>query len=96
MPVYITEFRQLGLGGNIQAPEMPPVTEQTRAIGASSAQSSAFSLDTKFIRVHADSICSIAIGANPTATAAKLRMVAGQTEYFAVQGGHKLATIENT
>jgi hypothetical protein len=94
--VYITEFRDVGRAGDIQAPEQPPYAEQTVAIGGASAQSSAFSTATRLIRVHADAICSIAIGENPTATATKARFAAGQTEYFTVLPGHKIAVITNT
>ena len=67
------------------------------AIGGSSAQSAAFGTNTRLIRVHADSICSIEIGGtNPTATTTSARFVAGQTEYFLVTAGDKLAVITNT
>lgn len=94
--LYIAEFRQVGDLGRIQAPEQPPYAEQTVAIGVGSVQSSAFNTATKFIRVHTDAICSIKIGSNPTATATTARMAAGQTEYFTVLAGHKLAVIVNT
>jgi hypothetical protein len=79
-------------------PAQPPLAEQVRTTSASSAQSSAFNADTKLVRVHTDGIVSIVFGTNPTATTSKMRMVAGQTEYFAVPKGrsYKLAAIDNT
>lgn len=82
-------------GAEAQAPQEPPLAEQTVAIAGSTTQSSAFNRDTTLIRVHADSICSITIGANPTATASSKRLAAGQTEYFGVSPGHKIAVIAN-
>jgi hypothetical protein len=46
--------------------------------------------------VHTDAICSISFGSNPTATATKARMAAGQTEYYAVNASDKVAVITNT
>lgn len=93
--LFIAEFTDHAFSRIPVAP-MPPLAEQTVAIGGASTQSSAFSSSTKVVRVHADAICSIAIGSNPTATATKLRMDAGQTEYFGVTPGDKIAVISNT
>lgn len=78
-----------------QAASTPGVAKQTVAITASSVQSAAFSSVTRLIRVQADSICSIEIGTSPTATATSARLTAGQTEYFIVNPGDKLAVIVN-
>jgi hypothetical protein len=97
--LYIAEFTELASdarGGGMQAPPMPPRAQQTVAIGGASVQSSAFAKGTKFIRVHTDAICSIAVGSNPTATATQLRLAAGQTEYFGVHPDDKIAVITNT
>lgn len=87
--LYITEY----LGPTAVD---PPLAEQTVAIGGTSAQSSAFNANTRYIRIHTDAICSVLVGSNPTATATKKRMAAGQTEYVAVAGAHKIAVITNT
>jgi hypothetical protein len=92
--LYIAEFETLGVGGNL-AP-MPPVTEQTRSLSGSSAQSSAFNAKTRYVRLTTDAICSIAFGANPTATTSNMRFPANHAEYFAVQPGDKLAAITNS
>lgn len=96
--LYIAEFTESAFGqisGHAPVAALPAVAEQTVAISGTSAQSSAFGNQTEIIRVHTDTTCSILIGTNPTATAAKLRMVADQTEYFAVQPGDKIAVITN-
>ncbi len=97
--VFIEEFGDAGPGRGgqvLQAGMQPSLTTQTVAIGGSSTQSSAFNAATRFVRIHTDAICSYAFGANPTATSSKPRMAAGQTEYFAVTPGHKVAIITNT
>ena len=96
--LYISEFSSLPQisGGQPQCAPYPPVARQTVAIGVSSVSSSAFNAQTKFIRVHTDAICSVDIGAGPVATATTDRLGAGQTEYFGVTGGHKIAVITNT
>lgn len=96
--LYVAEFggtnNDHGRGGS--AAQSPPITEQTVSIGGASTPSSAFSAGTTLIRVHTDAICSIKIGSNPTASATTARMTAGQTEYYGVRPGDKIAVITNT
>lgn len=96
--VFIAEYpnSRVYQGGLIPVSEMPPLAEQTVAIGGGSTQSAAFNAKTQIIRVHTDAICSIAIGANPTATANTARLAANATEYFKVAPGDKIAVITNT
>lgn len=95
---YIEEYERLGAdanGGAMQVAVQPPVAVQTVTY-TTTAQSSAFSSKTKFVRIHTNSICSYLFGSNPTATTSKSRMAADQTEYFAVQPTDKVAFIANT
>lgn len=106
--VYITEFADLAFSTTPSQTHAPrelaqaaqqapgPVVEQTVAIGGASAQSAAFNAATTLVRIHADSVCSILFGLNPTATATSARLAAGQTEYFGVYPGTKVAVITNT
>lgn len=98
--LYIGEFCAIGGGGNfpIAGAQQPPIVEQTVAIGGASVQSSAFNAKTTLLRIHCDVVCSILFGTNPTATAAKARLGANQTEYFSVPAGlsYKVAVITNT
>jgi len=99
--LYVAEFVGLPLqrqGGVVELALVPPGVEQTVAIGAGSVASSAFAATTTYVRIHTDAICSIAFGTAPTAVATTMRMVAGQTEYFAVPVGlsFKVAVITNT
>ena len=95
--LYVTEFAGLYAKGNQtgQMAIMPPIAQQTKTIG-SVVSTSAFNAATNLIRVHADAICSITVGADPTATTAMLRLAANQTEYFAVAPGDKLSVISNS
>ena len=93
--LYISEHTAgVVAGGQVVAE--PAITEQTVSIGATSAASSPFNEGTRMIRVHADSICSVAINASPTATTSNKRFAANQTEYFNVLPGNSIAVIENT
>lgn len=98
--LYVTEFTGVGvqlLGANVmQAALQPAAVDQTPVAIGAEAKSAAFGNTTTLIRVHADAICSIAIGAAPTATTNNARMAADQTEYFGVSAGHKLSVISNT
>lgn len=99
--LYITEFVDCPRDGQGRAlgqfANQPPIAEQTVAIAVGSNQSAQFNSATKFVRVHADVICSIEFGTNPAATATKARMAAGQTEYFGVNANAtKIAVIQNS
>ncbi len=99
MPLYITEYAEIGkdtLGRLLSCPLEPALAEQKITISGTSAQSSAFNADTRFIRLHTNEICSVLFGANPTATVASQRFAAGQTEFKAVVPGQKVAVITNT
>ena len=97
--LYISEHASIMKdGGNVQIIAEPPTAEQTVSIGGTSTQSSAFGTATRVVRLHTDAICSVLFGTNPTATAAKKRMAANQTEYFSIPPGqsYKVAVITNT
>jgi hypothetical protein len=99
MPLYIAEHKSLAqdkFGNPLNSGIQPPLAEQKLTISGTSGQSAAFNAGTSIIRVHTDAICSILIGNNPTATANNARLAAGQTEYFSVIAGDKLAVISNT
>lgn len=95
----VTEYAELayaGTGHRIPAGQEPSVRHQQVAIGATSVQSQVFMDTTRFIRIHSDVACRIAIGVNPTASAASMRVVAGGTEYLGVLPGLKIAVIATT
>jgi hypothetical protein len=90
---YVTEFKDVNAGSPVAA---GGYLEQTPVTFTTTTQSAAFAANTVLIRVHVDAICSIAIGKDPTATTSTMRLVAGQTEYFAVSAGDKIAFVTNT
>lgn len=96
--LYISEHAELVVfqGGGGQALSEPPIVEQVVAIAGASAQSSAFNAKCRFVRVHADAVCSILFGENPTALSTRKRMAANQTEVFRVAPGDKIAVISNS
>jgi hypothetical protein len=96
--LYITEYT-----GTITpaAPDIvaePAAVDQTPVTYSTSTQSAAFGSTTSIVRLHTDSICSVAFGTNPTATTSNRRMAANQTEYFIVPTGlaYKVAAVTNT
>ena len=100
--LYITEFATQGrdsAGKLLEngTPQEPPLAEQVVAITAASVQSAVFNPKTTLIRVATDAVCSVAINANPVASATSRRLAAGQTEQFAVAAGsaYRMAVITN-
>jgi hypothetical protein len=94
----ITELRDLPVDANgrtILCAKLPAVTQQQVTFTTTTA-SAAFSADTRFVRVHTDSACRVAFGDAPTATTTSMRMAAGQTEFFAVPPGSKVAAVTTT
>jgi hypothetical protein len=95
--LYITEYSGTA-SQQTQIAMTPAVAHQKLAIG-SETDSAAFNINTRFIRVHVDAICSILIEnveTAATATTSMTRMAADQTEYFGVVPGGKLSVITNT
>lgn len=103
--VYISEYARGALGsrGTIYSAEEPPVATQVLD-PAGTHLSAVFNKETRFIRVHTDSIISYKIGTAPTAATTDARMAANQTEYFGVppaaagaaNEGYKIDVIVNT
>ena len=87
------ELAQAGRGHLVMAGQEPKKLNQQVSIGASSAQSAAFTDTTRFVRIHAESACRIEVGSNPTASSASMRIGAGGTEYLGVLPGLKIAVI---
>lgn len=98
--LYISEFAMKGAAGSgapVEIAQEPCLSDQSPLEFSSGAQlSSAFLPGTRFIRVHTDATCSIAIGSAPTATVSNKRLFANTTEYFGVVPGDRLAVVMNT
>lgn len=91
--VYIAEFGPLF--GPPNCATLPPITEQTVAITATSTPSGTFATGTGLIRVTGDASFSLAYSKDsvPVATQSKMRFAAGGVEYFAVNPGGRVAVI---
>jgi len=96
--LYVAEFSTFGMDPNTgqAVAKVPPLVEQKLANAGAAVLSSAFNAATRFVRLHTDSICSVAFGAAPVATTSNMRFAANQTEYFAVNAGDSLSVILNT
>ncbi|MDI3563571.1 hypothetical protein [Bradyrhizobium sp. Arg816] len=89
----VSEFPLLAEAG-VQVAQAPPLVDQAPVTtSGTSAQSSAFSGDTKMARFWCDTQSAVAVGANPTATTNNMPLSAGVPEYFRVQPGQKAAFI---
>lgn len=91
----VTEFSLLTETslGRTQTVKAPPVTEQQLGISGASNPSAAFNARTVVVRLKTDTACSIAWGSAPVAVSGNCPMEAGQTEYFGVNPGDKVAVI---
>ena len=97
--LYVSEYDFLPLdyyGRPMPAGKLPALAEQAVTISGSSTQSSAFNKATHWIEIHPDATCSIAGGANPTASAAARRIKQDERVYIAVTPGDKIAVITNS
>lgn len=76
-------------------------TSQDITVGASSAQSTTIGSATNpassvVVRLASTTACRIAVAANPTATATSTLIQAGQTEFYEITAGSKIAAIQET
>jgi hypothetical protein len=78
-------------------PMQPGIDQAPIAInGTVSTASSAFALNTRFVRISTDTSCFFALsasGATPTATTNNAFLPANTVEFHGVQGGGKVAVI---
>ena len=95
---FVTEFAGVGAGHGdryaIPAARDPLASHQIN-IGSGSTQSDPFEGATTLVRVFAESDCIVAIGVDPNAeTGHQIALGAGQTDYFTVTGGHRIAVVQ--
>lgn len=90
----VTEFLLYAPSG-VQIADLDAlIADQTPVTtSGSSAQSAAFSGDTKMIQISCDTQSAMAYGSNPTATTSNMTIPAGAFIYFKVTGGKKVAFI---
>jgi hypothetical protein len=94
--LFISEFQTLPngqwKGRSMQCVPLPSLGTQVINLGAST-QSAAMQTGTQVVRLHAVAACHVVVGANPTATTNDMRLGEGQTEYFSIEPGLKIAVI---
>ena len=97
--LWISEYSATGIdnGGNQeQVVKEPALVNQTPVTYTTSTASAAFNAATKIIAVRASAIAHLAFGTAPTATANYKPISAGETHYFAVDPGDKVAAYDGT
>lgn len=100
--LYITEFATQArdaAGYIVQGtPVYPATAEQTVAIGGASTKSNTLQPNTTIVELCSDVVCSIELGANPTATATTRRLAANVPVQIGVPAGSgfRAAVISNT
>lgn len=101
--LYIDEYKDIptltSWGAMPQAPQAPPLAVQHLTISGSSTPSATFNVNTNFVLIHTDAICSIAFSNTstpPTAVGTAQRMNANETRFYGVRGGGTMAVISNT
>ena len=99
---FVTEFaaQARDVGGHIVqgTPAYPATAEHTVAISGASARAASLQANTTIVELVSDVICSIEIGANPTATVTSRRLAANVPVQIGVpaNSGFQIAAIANT
>lgn len=98
--VNISEYPHTAMAGSFaaQVGSLPPlVAPQNLSPSGTSAQSAAFTSQTRIIRVFTDTAIAIRVGdagvPGPVAVTTDTRMAANSTEYFGVAPGQMAAVI---
>ncbi len=92
---YLRQSRD-GVSMTIPAGQEPALRVQRVPISGTSVQAEAFNSKTTFVAINVDVTCSLAFGADPTATASSMRMPQDATMFFGVKPGDKVAFISNS
>ena len=90
----VSEFLLYAPSG-VQVPDLDSLVMDQSPVTTSgtSAQSTAFSGNTKMIQISCDTQSAMAYGTNPTATTSNMTIPAGMFVYFKVSGSKKVAFI---
>lgn len=95
--LWITEYVDQA-GGRplaIPIPLEPAAVDQTVTF-TTATQSSAFGTNTKIVRLVSSADCNVLFGSNPTATAAKQKLLAGVEYWRGVQPGMKVSVYDGS
>jgi len=101
--LFISEYSGTAMKNaqTIGSVRQPSLADSQFTVSAASAQSPAFNAATSIVRLSVGGDVSTGVclkfGTNPTAVATGgIRMSGGQSEYFVVNGGDKVAAILST
>jgi hypothetical protein len=92
--LYISEYANIGVSG-AQIAAGPPIAVQAIDFSGGATSSSAFNVQTRFVRLHNDAICSLRFDGS-AATTSYPRSPADTIEYYGVAGGSIVSAIVNT
>jgi len=92
--VRVTRSNTDSVNVGVVVPAFAPGATQTVVIGASYQQSTA--IGATVVRLYSTVLCHIAIGADPTATAAGMPLPAGVAEYFTCNATDQVAVIQDS
>lgn len=94
--LYIEEYANIAHDFNGNAIPVPDtlLAAQKVTVAASSAQSSALNIDTKYVILTTDTVCQWEEGSSPTADTNSQFLPANAPRAFKVTGGNKLAVID--
>lgn len=91
---YVTEYG--GVANGLSVGQGPAINTQVIDFSGGAAATTAFTENTRFVRVYVDSYCSVAEGTSPVATTSSKQMAADSSEYWGVRPGDKLSFIINS
>lgn len=94
--MYITEYEDVGYAGTgLQVPQEPPLAVQTVASSGTTAPSTAFNANTKFVSIQLSVNGHIQFAAAPVATSSTSRLhEANAVSFHGVAAGSKVAVID--
>ncbi len=94
--LYVTIYKGLArdvVNTPIPAPETPSLAEWSLEVGFESKQSDPFPMNAKFISVTAGVDCCLAFGKDPVAKTEFHPISEGETRWYGVYPGQRLAVI---
>lgn len=91
--VYATMARDMG-NATVPAPQVPALAEWVVEYGLESVQSPTFPQGAKFISITPSDSCCLAFGRDPEAKVGLHPVGGGETRWYGITEGHRLAVIE--
>ncbi len=96
--IFVTEYNsiQLGMPGYAAPIPLEPAVANQNVSFTTATQSVAFNASTRFVRLFSTANCHVVFGANPTATAAKQKLIAEVEYWRGVVPGQKVSVYDGS